>query len=171
MNLEPIPAIITMMKLIYAILFGVLITSGVRADSLPKLKKAPEPTVYDVPGNQLEDLPDLGDVSQTVLTPLQEQRIADQIMRDVMSSGDVVQDVEITDYVQSLGYKLAANGPDKHQQFNFFVVQDNSINAFALPGGLIGVHTGLIVAANSESEVAGVLGHEIGHVANIIWRV
>ena len=130
------------MKLIYAILLSALLIPAALADGLP----------------------DLGDVSQTVLSPLQEQRIAEQIMRDVMSSGDVVQDVEITDYVQNLGYRLAANGPDKRQQFNFFVVQDNSINAFALPGGVVGVHTGLILAANNESELASVLGHEIGHV-------
>ncbi|HZV98832.1 MAG TPA: M48 family metalloprotease [Methylophilaceae bacterium] len=110
------------------------------------------------------DLPELGDVSATVLSPLDEQRIADQIMRDVMTSNQVVQDVEISDYVQNLGYRLAASGPDKRQPFKFFVVRDNSINAFAMPGGVIGVHTGLILAANSESEVAGVLGHEIGHV-------
>jgi predicted Zn-dependent protease len=111
-----------------------------------------------------DGLPDLGDVSATVLSPLEEQRIAEQIMRDVMTSNAVVSDVEVVDYVHNLGYKLAANGPDRRQQFYFFVVRDNSINAFAMPGGVIGVHTGLILAANNESEVAGVLGHEIGHV-------
>lgn len=120
--------------------------------------------LFSAPIALADGLPDLGDVSATVLSPLQEQRIADQIMREVMSSDDVVTDVEINDYVQALGYKLAANGPDKQQKFNFFVVKDNSINAFAMPGGVIGVHTGLLLAANNESEVAGVLGHEIGHV-------
>jgi predicted Zn-dependent protease len=110
------------------------------------------------------DLPELGDSSATVLSALQEQRIADEIMREVMSSDDVINDVEVTDYVQALGYRLAASGPDKNQKFNFFVLNDKSINAFAMPGGVIGVHTGLILAANNESEVAGVLGHEIGHV-------
>jgi len=134
--------IITTMKLIYAILSCALFATLALAD----------------------DLPELGDVSATVLSPLQEQVIANQIMRDVMSSGDVVSDVEITDYVQNLGYRLVANGPDRRQSFNFFVVQDNTINAFALPGGVVGVHTGLILAANSESEMASVLAHEIGHV-------
>lgn len=109
-------------------------------------------------------LPDLGDVSQTVLTPQEEQRIAAQILREVAVSDEVVQDVEVTDYLQALGNRLAASGPDKSQKFTFFVVQDNSINAFAMPGGVIGVHTGLFLAANSESELASVLGHEIGHV-------
>lgn len=110
------------------------------------------------------DLPDLGDVSATVLSPLEEQRIAEQIMKDVMSSGQVVSDVEVVDYVHNLGYRLAANGPDRRQRFYFFVVRDNTINAFAMPGGVIGIHTGLILASNSESEVASVMGHEIGHV-------
>ena len=110
------------------------------------------------------DLPELGDVSATVLSPLQEQRIAEQIMRDVYNSNQVLQDAEVTDYITALGLRLAANGPDRRQEFHFFAVKDNSINAFAMPGGVIGVHTGLIVAANNESEVAGVIGHEIGHV-------
>ena len=130
------------MKLIYAILLGFLAMPCALADGLP----------------------DLGDVSQTVLTPLQEQRIGEEIMRDVYASNDVVKDVEITDYIQALGYRLAANSSDNRQHFEFFVVQDNTINAFALPGGVVGVHTGLILATNNESELASVLGHEIGHV-------
>lgn len=116
------------------------------------------------PNALANELPDLGDVSATVLTPLQEQAIAEQILREVAVSDEVLQDPEIRDYLQALGNRLVANGPDQRQKFNFFVVQDNSINAFAMPGGVIGVHTGLILAANSESELASVLGHEIGHV-------
>ncbi|HBA08643.1 MAG TPA: peptidase M48, partial [Methylotenera mobilis] len=87
------------------------------------------------------ELPDLGDVSATVLSPLQEQEIAEQIMRQVAVSDDVLSDIEVSDYLQSLGARLVANGPDKRQKFNFFVVQDPSINAFAMPGGVVGVHT------------------------------
>ncbi|WP_245835042.1 M48 family metallopeptidase [Methylobacillus rhizosphaerae] len=111
-----------------------------------------------------DGLPELGDYSATVMSPLDEQRIADEIMRDVYASNQVLEDPEINDYIDGLGHKLAENSSDKYQQFNFFVVKDNSINAFAMPGGVIGVHTGLLLAAKNESEVAGVLGHEIGHV-------
>ena len=121
-------------------------------------------SVFSLNATWANELPELGDNSATVLSPQQEQAIAEQILRDVAISDDVLQDIEIKDYLQSLGAKLVANGPDKRQKFNFFVVQDNSINAFAMPGGVIGVHTGLILAANSESELASVLGHEIGHV-------
>ena len=120
---------------------------------------------YSAPANLDTSLPDLGDVSQTVLTPQDEQRIGEQIMRDVSTSDDVVQDIEIIDYLNALGNRLVAASPDKLQKFNFFVVQDNSINAFAMPGGVVGVHTGLIAVSNSESELASVLGHEIGHVS------
>ncbi len=119
---------------------------------------------YSAPSNLDTNLPDLGDISQTVFTPLDEQRIAEQIMREVASSDEVVQDIEVIDYLNGLGNRLAAASSDKQQKFNFFVVQDSSINAFAMPGGVIGVHTGLFLAAKSESELASVLGHEIGHV-------
>ena len=119
---------------------------------------------YSAPANLDTSMPDLGDVSQTVLTQQDEQRIGEQIMRDVSTSDDVVQDIEIIDYLNALGNRLVAASPDKLQKFKFFVVQDNSINAFAMPGGVVGVHTGLIAVSNSESELASVLGHEIGHV-------
>ena len=118
----------------------------------------PSPTNLDT------SLPDLGDVSESVLSLKDEQRIAEQILREVAVSDEVLQDAEVTDYLQALGNRLAAASPDKQQKFNFFVVKDNSINAFAMPGGVIGVHTGLILASNSESELASVLGHEVGHV-------
>ena len=120
---------------------------------------------YSAPANLDTSLPDLGDVSQTVLTPQDEERIGAQIMRDVSTSDEVVQDIEIIDYLNELGNRLVAASSDKLQKFNFFVVQDNSINAFAMPGGVIGVHTGLIAVSNSESELASVLSHEIGHVS------
>ena len=110
------------------------------------------------------DLPELGDYSQTILSAQDEQRIAAQILREVAVSDEVLQDVEIADYLQILGNRLAAASDDKQQSFNFFVVKDPSINAFAMPGGVIGVHTGLFLASHSESELASVLGHEIGHV-------
>ncbi len=119
---------------------------------------------FKLPDVQANDLPDLGDASAMVMSPLQEQAIAEQILREVAISPDVLQDPEIADYLLALGNRLVSNGPDKRQKFYFFVVQDSSINAFAMPGGVIGVHTGLILGANTESELASVLGHEIGHV-------
>lgn len=109
-------------------------------------------------------LPNLGDSSQTVLSQQQERQLGESIMRQIRSSKQYSDDPEVTDYLNALGYRLVAQSPDSEQHFEFFVVDEPSINAFALPGGYIGCHTGLIVTAQSESELAGVLAHEIAHV-------
>ena len=109
-------------------------------------------------------LPQLGDPGGGELSPLLEHRIGEEIMRDLRRSGEVMDDVEGTDYLNSLAARLtASNGPDD-QKFELFLVGDPTLNAFALPGGFIGVHSGLIVAAQSESELASVLAHEMAHV-------
>ncbi|MGP1716962.1 MAG: beta-barrel assembly-enhancing protease [Methylophilus sp.] len=117
-----------------------------------------------LPADSSNQLPELGDASQTVLSARDEEKIANQILKQVATSEDVLDDAEVTDYLQALGMRLGASSPDKQQKFYFFVLQERSINAFAMPGGVIGVHTGLFTSSNSESELASVLGHEIGHV-------
>jgi predicted Zn-dependent protease len=116
------------------------------------------------PGLSGQNLPDLGDSSQTEITPQVERRIGESIMREIRRDPAYVDDPEIKDYVQSVGYRLVAASGETRQQFDFFVVRDKTINAFAMPGGFIGVHTGLLLAAQTESEFAGVMGHEIAHV-------
>lgn len=111
-----------------------------------------------------DELPDLGDSSQLILTVKEEQATARAILKEVAESPEIVHDIEVIDYLKNLGDRLVAYSPDKRQQFNFFVVEDTSINAFAMIGGVIGVHTGLLLAASNESEVASVLGHEMAHV-------
>ncbi|MCW5621870.1 MAG: M48 family metalloprotease, partial [Burkholderiales bacterium] len=111
-----------------------------------------------------QTLPDLGDSSQTVLSLQQERQLGESIMRQIRASRQYLEDPEVTDYISALGYRLVAQGPSADERFEFFVIDDPSINAFALPGGFIGTHTGLITTAQSESEVAAVLGHEIAHV-------
>ncbi len=110
-------------------------------------------------------LPDLGDASSADL-PLQlERRIGESIVRDIRQRDpSYVDDPEVADYLGSLGARLLSVAPGARFDFEFFVIRDASINAFALPGGYIGVHTGLITASDSESEVASVLAHEIAHV-------
>ena len=109
-------------------------------------------------------LPRLGDPGGGELSPLLEHRIGEAIMRDLRRNGVVMDDAEGTDYLNSLAARLTArNGPDD-QKFEFFLVGDPTLNAFALPGGFIGVHSGLIIAAQTESELASVLAHEMAHV-------
>ena len=110
-------------------------------------------------------LPDLGEVGAGDLSPMAERRVGEQAMRQIRwHERAYVEDPEVEDYLNRLGLGLAAHAPSVSQDFGFFAVRDASLNAFALPGGFIGVHTGLIVEARGESELAAVLGHEIAHV-------
>ncbi|MEP7328895.1 MAG: M48 family metalloprotease [Betaproteobacteria bacterium] len=109
-------------------------------------------------------LPDLGDASQVALTPAQERRIGEQVVRQIRAAGGYLNDPEVNDYLNDLGYRLVAATGDTKQDFEFFAVPDSQINAFALPGGFVGIHTGLILLAQNESELASVMAHEISHV-------
>ena len=114
---------------------------------------------------QSYDLPDLGDVAATELSPAAERRIGEEIIAQIRwRDAAYLDDPEIEEYVNRLGHRLAGVSNNPTQDFDFFVVRDPTLNAFALPGGYIGVHTGLLLAAQTESEFASVLGHEIAHV-------
>ncbi len=117
-----------------------------------------------MPAVLAQSLPDLGEAAQSALSPAQERQLGQSIMKEARTDPSFYDDAEVTDYITSVGNRLAARGSDVRQSFEFFMMRDPQINAFAMPGGKIGVHTGLIVAAQSESEMAGVMGHEIAHV-------
>ncbi|MDR1228518.1 MAG: M48 family metalloprotease [Azoarcus sp.] len=110
------------------------------------------------------DLPDLGDVAAGEFSLAQERQLGEEIMREVRRDPAWLDDPETEEYIGRLGQRLVAASADPSRHFEFFVLKNAMINAFALPGGYIGVHSNLILAAQSESELAGVLGHEIGHV-------
>jgi len=109
-------------------------------------------------------LPDLGDASAAVISPAQERKLGEDLMRKARQQLNFLDDPEVNAYVQSLGQRLVARSDNPEQDFRFSTVSDSSINAFAVPGGFVVVHTGLILAAQSEGELASVLAHEIAHV-------
>lgn len=110
------------------------------------------------------NLPDIGSPADAVLSKSEEARIGHAIMRNIRMSGQIVEDPQVNEYVNEIGHRIAAQANDGDHSFTFFVVDDPNINAFALPGGFIGVHTGLLDATRSEDELAGVLAHEVAHV-------
>jgi predicted Zn-dependent protease len=111
------------------------------------------------------DLPDIGSPASSSLTIDDEYRIGLQVVRQLRDEGQIVEDPEATEYLNSLGARIVAQASgDSVQRFSFFFVRDETINAFALPGGFIGVNYGLVLATRNESQLAGVLAHEIAHV-------
>jgi len=110
-------------------------------------------------------LPEMGDPSAQVLTPQAERRIGAALMQSLRAKGMLHDDLLVTGYIESLGSRLAANSGLGPGAITFFVVRDRAINAFAAPGGVIGIHTGLILASQTESELAAVIAHELAHVS------
>ena len=114
-------------------------------------------------------LPTLGDTAREDLSPVFERRLGEEIMRDIRRDPDFIDDDAVLEYMNRFGSALVAAYPgargETNADYHFFAVRDPVLNAFALPGGFIGAHTGLLIAAQSESELASVMSHEIGHVA------
>ena len=111
------------------ILLGLLATLPVFADSL--------------------NLPDIGDSSGAIITPEQEHQIGVEFMRRIRLAYALAEDPEINAWISTLGDRLAAHSDNPGQVFTFFVINDTAINAFAAPGGFIGVNAGLILAADA----------------------
>lgn len=109
-------------------------------------------------------IPELGDASAAVLSPTVERKIGEAIMADAIRDPSFIDDPELLQYLTDMGQRLASQLSLAHP-VHVFPVNDASINAFAMPGGFIGIHTGLVAAAQTESELAGVVAHEIGHVS------
>ncbi|HET9337808.1 MAG TPA: M48 family metalloprotease [Casimicrobiaceae bacterium] len=145
-------------------------TAGVSATPVPAAPASgvfgtvpPSPTPLGGP-SRAANLPDLGDSAQAMLSPAQERKIGETALKQLRAAGGYLNDPEVNDYLNELGQRLVAVRNDSRFEFLFFAVPDPSINAFAMPGGFIGVNTGLILLTQSESELASVLAHEITHV-------
>ena len=110
------------------------------------------------------DLPEMGDSAGMLISPDEEKKLGEAFFRSLHSQVEINQDSEIQDYIQTIGEKLVSHSDTPSYPFHFFVVLENNINAFAGPGGYIGVNSGLILMTEAESELASVMAHEIGHV-------
>ncbi|MCO4811634.1 MAG: M48 family metallopeptidase [Gammaproteobacteria bacterium] len=123
-------------------------------------------TLVFVAGAGADDinLPDMGSPADAILNNSDEAQIGRMIMRDIRNSGQVVEDPLVTEYLNDIGSRIAAQSNKGDHDFTFFAVDDERINAFALPGGYIGIHTGLLESSRNEDELAGVVAHEVAHV-------
>jgi len=111
------------------------------------------------------NLPNMGEPADQVMSPRQEKELGRGFMRQIRQHLKLVDDTELNEFIQRTGENLLASRYDiDPTDFTFFVVHNPGINAFAIPGGFIGINSGLITAANNEAEVASVMAHEIAHV-------
>lgn len=109
-------------------------------------------------------LPSIGTISGADLSPAWEQRLGDSIIAQGRRDPSYVHDAELNQYLNDMGHRLAQNASGAVPRIELFGVKDPAFNAFAMPGGYIGINTGLIVQTDSEAELAGVMAHEIAHV-------
>ncbi len=116
-------------------------------------------------GVRADELPDLGESARAEFSAQLERKIGERILNEIrLREPSYVDDPEIADYLNGLGSRLVAASSNPVADCQFFLIRDNTVNAFAMFGGFIGVNTGTLLTAQSESELAGVLAHEISHV-------
>ena len=114
--------------------------------------------------NENISLPDFGDSAGSVISPSYERRLGQMFLKQVRHFSRIIDDPEVESYIQALGYNLSSHSDNTEQPFTFFMIDNPVINAFAGPGGMIGINSGVILNSESESEFAGVVAHEIAHV-------
>jgi predicted Zn-dependent protease len=112
-----------------------------------------------------DNLPDLGDVTASRFSAQQEHDLGRMWLKMFRNSVKTINDPLMQDYIESLLYQLVSNSELKDRRLETVVVDNPTINAFAVPGGVIGVHSGLFLNTDNEAQLAGVLAHEIAHIS------
>jgi predicted Zn-dependent protease len=113
------------------------------------------------------DLPDMGASADSILSRKEEEEYAKALLRQMRAYEVLVEDPLITGFFEDMGYRLASNSDRPDKAFTFVVLDQPVVNAFAAPGGVVALFTGLILAADDQNEVAGVLAHEIAHITQL----
>jgi beta-barrel assembly-enhancing protease len=120
-----------------------------------------------LPLARAQDLPDLGDSSSSVLSDAKEREIGSSVMKQIRADPSFRDDPEYVDYLTNIGKRLLAASSDAryaNRDVEFFLLQDDTMNAFALLGGYIAIYSGLILTTDSEPELIGVMAHEVAHL-------
>lgn len=111
------------------------------------------------------DLPVLGDSLSSTVSPEKEYRLGRAWLRMLQSKAPLIHDPLLINYFENLTYKLSTNSKIKNSEFELVIIDSPVINAFAVPGGIIGINAGLFLNARSEDELAGVIAHELAHLS------
>lgn len=120
-----------------------------------------KPVTHDF--TEWQQLPNMGMSANTALSPSQEEKLGAAAVRQLRQQGEILDDPEVKYYIQSLGKRLVAHSPGAPFKFHYLPIKDPTINSFAMPGGYIGIQTGLVVATRNQDQLAAVMAHETGH--------
>ncbi len=112
-------------------------------------------------------LPELGNSASDILSAAEEREYAEGLIRQMRAYELLVEDPLIDDFFSDMGYNLVSRSDQPTAAFTFVVLDQSVINAFAAPGGVVALHSGLILLADTQDEVAGVLSHEIAHITQL----
>lgn len=120
----------------------------------------------ELPSGAVRDLnlPQIGDPADTALSPAEEARLGARVVSQLYAYEYMLEDAQLTEFLTAMGWRLAAASGTRPAHLEFFMVKDPRINAFALPGGYMGFNAGLVTSSTNESELAGVMAHELAHV-------
>ena len=113
------------------------------------------------------NLPELGNSASNVLSNAEEREYAESLIRQMRAYELLIEDPLINDFFSDMGFNLVSRSDQPEAAFNFVVLDQDVVNAFAAPGGVIALHSGLILLADTQDEVAGVLSHEIAHITQL----
>jgi predicted Zn-dependent protease len=113
------------------------------------------------------NLPELGNSASNVLSNAEEREYAEGLIRQMRAYELLIEDPLINDFFSDMGFNLVSRSDQPEAAFSFVVLDQDVINAFAAPGGVIALHSGLILLADTQDEVAGVLSHEIAHITQL----
>ncbi|MEM7358284.1 MAG: M48 family metalloprotease [Pseudomonadota bacterium] len=115
--------------------------------------------------DHFDQLPDLGSQAANFLSDREAEKLGKAFIRQSRYQQPYVSDPELVDYINRLGNRLLEVSDDAGKDYQFYMIDNNVINAFAVPGGHIALHTAILTKSESESELASVIAHEISHVS------
>jgi len=149
------------MDRILAATLGCLLTlSNAWAADLARVGSGIAPSAPSVAG----DLPDLGGPASAMITRFDESQIGRMEMNELRDQNMILDDAEVTDYLQQLGSRLASQARADDQTFTYLALREPIVNAFATFGGFVCINSGLILLTQDEAQLASVMAHETGHV-------
>jgi predicted Zn-dependent protease len=112
-----------------------------------------------------QNLPNLGDPTSGIISLKQERELGQQFLRSVRAQAPTLDDPVLQDYLEHLIYRLASNSQLSDRQLDLVIINNATLNAFVVPGGIVGIHSGLFNYAESESEISAILSHELAHLS------